>query len=772
MRHRPGLRTASTALLACGVAAVLLLALLPKPPLYSGVTFSSAIVSRDGELLRLTLAADDRFRLRTPIEEIAPAAIDATLLYEDRHFQKHPGFNPFAIVRAGWSTYVSRERSMGASTITMQLARIRFRIETRSVRGKLLQIGRAIQLERHYSKSEILEAYLNLAPYGGNVEGIATASQVYFGKPAAELSVTEALALAVIPQNPVARNPAKARSEWYDARQRLLQQWQEAYGLDRETAQQFDLPLAVRKPSMLPFVAPHLVQHIEQQQHGKLVATTIDLGLQRLLEQSVQGYVARRQSSGVQNASAMLVDTQTMQVLARVGSAAFFDDDIEGQVDGTRARRSPGSTLKPFVYGMALDRGLIHPMSLLKDAPRRFAAYTPENFDRGFLGPVTAQDALVYSRNVPAIELLLQVGHDQFHQFLAEANVANLADADHYGLAMVLGGIELSMEELLQLYAMLANGGVLQPLRQTMAQTQEAGQRLLSPEAAYLVLDMLHNNPRPDEMDLDADEATIAWKTGTSYAYRDAWTVGVFGHYALAVWVGNFDGSGNPAFVGRQAAAPLFFQVADALIARDPEAGRPPLPDPALNVQKVDVCADTGDLPGRYCPRTARSWFIPGVSPIRVSDVHRAVSIDNDTGLRACAATDQNTRIEVYEFWPSDISLLFQQAGIAIRKPPAWSPGCSLQRLAGTGNPPRIASLSSQLHYPLRAEQEQRLLPLTATTDADASHLYWFVDDAFVGKTARDEALFWEASAGVHNVLAVDDMGRSDSLQLTVAATH
>lgn len=758
-------------LLTVGVAAVLLLALLPKPPLYSGVTFSSAIVSRDGELLRLTLAADDRYRLRTPLGSIAPSAVDATLLYEDRHFRQHPGFNPFAIVRAGWSTWVSGERSMGASTITMQLARIRFRIDSSSVAGKLLQIGRAIQLERHYSKTDILEAYLNLAPYGGNVEGIATASQVYFGKPATELSVAEALSLAVIPQNPVARNPVDARPEWYEARQRLLQQWQHAYGLDKETAQQFDLPLAVRSPSMLPFVAPHLVQHIAQQQPGERVATTIDLGLQRLLRETVQGYVARRQSSAMHNASAMLLDTETMQVLARVGSADFFDDAIEGQVDGTRARRSPGSTLKPFVYGMALDRGLIHPMSLLKDAPRRFAAYTPENFDRGFLGPVTAQDALVYSRNVPAIELLLQVGHDQFHQFLADATVANLADADHYGLAMVLGGIELSMEELLQLYAMLANGGVLQPLQQTMSQTGAAGQRLLSPEAAWLVLDMLQKNPRPGALDLDAEDAVIAWKTGTSYAYRDAWTVGVFGRYALAVWVGNFDGSGNPAFVGRQAAAPLFLQIADALIAQDPDAGAARLPGPELNLQKVEVCADTGDLPGRYCPRTERAWFIPGVSPIRVSDVHRAVRVDRDTGLRSCATADDNTYLEVYEFWPSDISQLLQQAGIAVRKPPAWSPGCSLQQLATTGNRPRIASLSSQLLYPLRPEQERRL-PLTATTDADASHLYWFVDDAFVGKTARDEALFWNASAGTHNVLAVDDMGRSDSLQLTVAASH
>jgi penicillin-binding protein 1C len=751
------------------VAATAVVAFCPRPSLYGDVSFSSVFSDRNGELLRLTLAGDDRYRLRTSLDDVAATAIDATLLYEDRYFYKHPGFNPAALARATWSTYAQRNRVMGASTITMQLARIRFGLDTRSVGGKLRQIARAVQLERHYSKQQILEAYLNLAPYGGNVEGIGTAALIYFDKPASELSLPEALALAVVPQNPVRRNPVRSNNEqWLAARKRLLDQWQRQHETSPDSAQLIDLPLAVRDPRQLPFLAPHFVQRVDNETDRLDVRTTLDLGLQRVIETQIDNYVNRRQTTGVRNASAILVDTRTMQVLASVGSADFFDDGIEGQVDGTTAKRSPGSTLKPFVYGMAIDDGLIHPASLMKDAPRRFAAYTPENFDRGFMGPVSAQDALVYSRNVPAIELLGRVGHKRFHEFLETGQVSDLAEADFYGLAMVLGGIELTMEEILRLYAMLANGGTLRNLAYTARQTPGTGPRLLSPEASFLVLDMLRHNERPDGLAISSGDSPVAWKTGTSYAFRDAWSVGIVGHYALAVWVGNFDGSGNPAFVGRQAAAPLFFSVVDALVADDSSLVARTEPRPGLNLRKVDVCAGTGDLPGRHCPRTRKAWFVPGVSPIRVSDVHRALRIRNDSGLRSCNPGDPDTREEVYEFWPSDISALFRKAGIAVRRPPRWSPECSLDVLASTGNAPEIRSLSEKLSYQLRPDS-RNALPLTAATDADVRWLYWFVDQHFLGRSPAGDALLWEPAAGRHQILAVDDLGRSDSIDITLA---
>ena len=422
----------------------------------------------------LSLASDERFRLFVPLADIPPTVPAATLLYEDRQFLWHPGFNPAALVRAVWSSYVTRTRVMGGSTITMQLARLRFNLKTTSWRIKLIQIVRAVQLERHYTKDQILEAYLNLAPYGGNVEGIGAAALIYFGKPAARLTLPEAMALAVIPQNPVGRNPGSAagRLAMLAARGRLLAAWRKRHPTSAATLAQFSLPISVHTRSELPFRAAHFSRDFlsARGQTAGTWVSSLNGSLQSLMERELESYLARYGARGIENASAMLLDYRSMEILALVGSADFFDGGLEGQVNGTRAKRSPGSALKPFVYGLALDQGLIHPMSLMKDAPRRYGIYTPENFDRGFLGPVLARDALIYSRNVPAVNLLARVGESHFHGFLSSAGVRDLQPAEHYGLALALGGNEVTMYELVRLYALLANEGVLRPIRDTPAE--------------------------------------------------------------------------------------------------------------------------------------------------------------------------------------------------------------------------------------------------------------------------------------------------------------
>ena len=658
----------------------------------------------------------------------------------------------------------------------MQLARMRFSIDTKKVTGKLYQIVKAVQLECHYSKREILAAYLNLAPYGGNIEGVGAAARIYFDKPVSALSLKEALSLAVIPQNPAKRSPATPAglSNMQSARARLLALWRAEFDLSEVAMERFELPLKIRSTRELPYRAPHFSRRLLAQNSTTqgLQETTLDWTLQQQIENTMQRFIKRRAHQGLRNASAMLIDHRSMEVLAAIGSVNFFDSQIQGQVDGTIAKRSPGSTLKPFVYGMALDDGNIHPMSLLKDAPRRFAAYTPENFDRGFMGPIVAQEALIYSRNVPAIDLLARVGQDSFHDFLQRANVTGLKSADHYGLAAVLGGNELTMRELVALYAMLANKGKFQPLRSRAIENDPTQHRtLLSAEASFLVLDMLHRNPRPFEVQLKSNQSSvpIAWKTGTSYAFRDAWTVGVFGPYVLAVWVGNFDGQGNPALIGRRAAAPLFFEIADSLRINLPD--HPPLAQLTrdLNLRKVKVCASTGDLPGQHCPHTTDTWFIPGRSPIKVSNVHRAIRINTHTGKRSCSLDPATTTEEIYEFWPSDISLLFRQAGIAIRKPPQWDLGCSLDLQATQGNPPTITSPAAGLIYHVnRQTSEQHKVALRATADSDANWLYWFADDMFIGKAPPDATLFWQPSAGTYTILAIDDHGRSATQTMRV----
>ena len=783
MTRAPGRGTArrvarGIALAALVVAAGALLAygLAPKPELYGATSWSRAYLDRDGGLLRLTLAADERYRLHTPLDQIAPEMVEATLLYEDRHFDNHPGVNPAALVRAAWTTFVTRERRVGASTITMQVARLRFGLDTRDVSGKLLQILRALQLERHYSKRDILEAYFALAPYGRNIEGVGAASLVYFGKPAAQLSLPEALSLAVIPQHPTARNPGteRGRNTLAEARARLFDAWIAEHPEDAERASQFDLHFAFRAPEQLPFRAPHLTQRLEielARERGGLIRTTLDPAMQALIEARIASYVERYAPLGVENAVALLVDRRSMAVEAYVGSADFFDDAIAGQVDGVQAPRSPGSALKPFVYALALDQGLIHPMTLMKDAPRRFGAYTPQNFDQSFLGPLPARDALARSRNVPAVELAGAIANPDLHGLLTAAGVQGLQPREHYGLAIVLGGLEIRMDELVTLYAMLANEGVLHAPRYLEDTPRDEGLALLSAEASFLTLDMLRGGAAPSETPLPGQIARplpVAWKTGTSYGFRDAWTVGRFGDYVLAVWVGRFDGQGNPMFVGRRAAGPLFFDIARG-IERERGPFEPPAPSATLNLAQVEVCASTGDLPNEYCPQTAESWFIPGVSPLKISTVYRAIPIDRQTGKRACFHEPPRTTLEVYEFWPSDLLGVFREAGIARRLPPELEGDCPLGSARSTGAPPEIRSPSEHIVYTLRsAQRDEERIPFQAITDADVQQLYWFVDDRFIGRAARGETLFWKPAVGHFDVRVVDDKGRAAATGLDV----
>jgi len=472
---------------------------LPKPPLLEGIDFSTRVRDRNGTVLRVTLTADQKYRIWTPLKEISPELVDATLRFEDKYYDKHPGVNPVSLVRATWNLVFSRGAHAGASTITMQLARLRYHLHTRTVSGKLRQIVYALELERHYSKAQILEAYLNLAPYGRNIEGVGAASELYFSKSAGRVTAAEAVALSVIPQSPT-RRALVAGGE----NERVTNAQQRWYSRSKTT----ELPaLTFRAEARTrrQLIAPHFVQQIlESKTPATDIATTLDLSLQQLLEKRVNDYIAQNRDRGIVNAAALLIDFKTMEVLAKVGSSDFANLEIHGQVDGTRRPRSPGSTLKPFIYALALDQGKIHPLSLLKDAPHSFGDYNPENFDREFLGPIRACDALARSRNVPAVTLASDLSHPTFYEFLRNAEVALPKPASFYGLSLPLGGGEVTMEDLVRLYAALANSGRLQPLRLSLNEPPSKSVRLVSPEAAFLTLDMLGQIPRPGMTSADA----------------------------------------------------------------------------------------------------------------------------------------------------------------------------------------------------------------------------------------------------------------------------
>lgn len=755
-------------------AVLLLIRLYPHQPLRDRLPQSTSIWSADGELLRATLAADDQYRLWVPLKEMSPALVRAFRLKEDRWFYWHPGVNPVSLIRAAKRTWSGQVRQ-GGSTLTMQLARLLYHLNTRTPAGKLRQSAAALWLEARYSKRSILEAYLNLAPFGGNIQGVGAASRIYFGKPPSQVSLGEAITLAVIPQRPAARAGRSVQpGRLLSARTQLANAWLNRNRPTDSERRQLELPVLAKPDFALPLHAPHFTDAILQA-NPKLsgrIETTLDAGLQRLVERQIERYLNQFGERGIRNAATLLVDHRDMSVKAWVGSADYTNEVIHGQINGVLTKRSPGSTLKPFIYALALDQGVLHPRTMLRDAPTSFGPFTPENFDGNFVGPIPAQDALIRSRNVPAVWIATQLRQPSLYQFLQSAGVGNMKLESYYGLALALGGGEVSMEELAGLYATLANQGTMRPLRTKPSEPKGEGVRLLSQEASFITTDMLSHNPRPGE---DGSLAPlgrwpIAWKTGTSWGFRDAWSAGILGPYVLVVWIGDFEAQGNPSFIGAEAAAPLFFRIADALSLEKPdEIIKPPKPPPG--VSRVAVCAESGDLPNKYCPQTVETWYIPGKSPIRVSQLHRAVTIDIATGRPACPPYAPNaTRQEVFEFWPSDMMKLFREAGMPRRKAPVI-PDCAVDE---TSDFPRIATPLRGVTYTLRHKSGSETIPLEASTAADVASVFWFDGAVLIAKSgpARGAVPWTPAADGMHLIRVIDDHGRTAERDVIIRFTN
>ena len=482
------------------------------PPLLDGVPFSSSLYSKEGVLMRVTPAADGIFRVRAPLESIDKQVVDATIAYEDKNFWKHPGFDAVALIRSAVSTYIGGART-GASTLTMQLARMRLKLKTDTPEGKLKQIWHAMRYEAHYSKREILEAYLNLAPYGSNVEGVEAAAAVWFHKTASHLTPAEAAALAVIPQNPVKRRPDPVGNTALDAaRLRLSKLLVESGAYPPSAASALRAPLEVFGPDKLPFLAPHYAQTVLTRAVGtkktsRAVGTTEDsdikpdvtsgrtsgrlsgtlsLEVQEAMEALVRETISRLAPWGVSNAAISVVDARDRSVLAMVGSADFFDSAIQGEVNAWSAKRSPGSLLKPFTYALALDQGLIHEKTVLIDSPQAYGGWAPENADGGFRGPLAAEDALVLSRNIPAIDLERRL-NPGLYELLQRAGAELPHEKSWYGLSIVLGGAEITMADAVKLYAMLAGDGLLRPLKLLQNDPSPAEAELISREAQFVL---------------------------------------------------------------------------------------------------------------------------------------------------------------------------------------------------------------------------------------------------------------------------------------------
>jgi penicillin-binding protein 1C len=532
-------------------------------PLEEARRVSTTIVDRNGKLLRAYAMADGRWRL--PVDAkiaVDPGYLKLLLAYEDRRFQSHHGVDPLALGRAAFQFVTRGHIVSGGSTITMQLARLMEPRRERSVYAKLRQMVRAVQIERQLGKDEILNLYLALAPFGGNLEGIRAASIAYFGKEPKRLSLAESALLVALPQSPERRRLDRYPEAAHAARDRVLARMAEEGVVSPEDETQAKAAVVPKLRKPMPILAPHSSDAaMATVRDQPVVRLTLDSGLQKTLEALARDRAAA-QGPNI-SVAIIAVDNDSGDVLARVGSSDYFDERRAGQVDMTRAVRSPGSTLKPFIYGLAFEDGFVHPESLIDDRPIRFGSYAPENFDMTFQGTVPVRKALQLSLNVPAIALLERVGASRLSSRLKQAGGHLVLPKDEVpGLAMGLGGVGVTLQDLAQLYAGLARLGSPRPLREIMlAQDKNSDDRepmrLMDQAAAWQVGNVLLGTPPPE----NGVHNKIAFKTGTSYGYRDAWSVGFDGRITLGVWVGRPDGAPVPGLVGRTAAAPILFDA-------------------------------------------------------------------------------------------------------------------------------------------------------------------------------------------------------------------
>jgi penicillin-binding protein 1C len=562
------------------------------PPLERLASVSTLVLDRDGRVLRAYTTREGAWRLPADLTQIDPRFLRFLLAYEDQRFRTHPGVDALAAARAGWQAIGHGRIVSGASTLTMQLARL-MEPNARTLSAKLSEMGRALQIERRLSKDEILGAYLTFAPYGGNLEGVRAASLAYFGKEPARLTDAEAALLVALPQAPETVRPGRFPQAARNARDKVLRLMRERGAIDERalaTALTEPVPQARRE---FPLSAPHLADRlVREQPEARVIRTSIDDDLQRALLEIVRRYQSHLEPSAT--IAVLAVENDRRKVRAYVGSSDFFADRRFGQNDMVTAIRSPGSALKPFIYGMAFDELAAHPETMMPDVALRFGDYTPKNFDGHFRGQISAREALQASLNIPAVALLDRVGPLRFVQRLAESGVplAFPTEAKLPGLPVALGGVGISLEGLVTLFADLADEGNAAPLNFGMAEQASTLDPLMSAKSAYYVTKILLDTPPPPSFLAAGNRRNaqpVAYKTGTSFGFRDAWAIGYTGDYTIGVWVGRPDGSFSAGRMGRDSAAPILFEAFD-LLPQGPSA----LP---AQVPADVIVADNAHLP-------------------------------------------------------------------------------------------------------------------------------------------------------------------------------
>jgi len=648
----------------------------------------------------------------------------------------------------------------------MQVVRL-LEPKKRTYLNKLSESFRAMQLELHYSKAEILQLYLNLVPYGGNIEGIKAASLFYFGKTPQLLSLAEITALTIVPNRPSSLRPGTKNEALKLARN----QWLTRFGKEDLFDQNFiqdaiSEPLFIRRLSA-PKHAPHLALRLKKDFSDQpIIKTTIKIQFQNQIEEQVKNYVNRLQSMNIHNAAVLVINNEHMTVEAYVGSADFNNPFDGGQVDGVRAVRSPGSTLKPILYAAAFDKGNITPKSALNDVPTNFNGYEPENFDQHFNGQVTAEFALANSLNIPAVKILNEISTPVLVEKLKKADFQTIRkQAKDLGLSLILGGCGVTLEELTRLFAAFSNEGALKPLRYTTETPVSKGEQLVSKEAAFLLNNILTQVTRPDlptNFDNTYHLPKIAWKTGTSYGKRDAWSIGYNRKYTIGVWVGNFSGEGVPELSGANTATPLLFSIFNALDYNSAN-GWYQMPD---NVSLRKICTVSGDIPEDFCEHQITDYYIMGISPYRKCQHLRYVFTDEASQLSYCTyCLPKNGFIKrTYPNLAPELIAYYESRKIPYQKLPPHNPGCERIFRAGA---PVIVSPNDGSEYFIQTNEPQQI-QLSCQALNDVTEVFWYVNDKLVKRAPPFEPVFISPPAGRLKISCSDDKGRNSDISILV----
>ncbi len=742
-------------------------------PLKVNLPYATIVEASNGVVLHAYIARDHQWRIKTRLDEITPELKKAIIFKEDKHFYHHLGINPLAIGRALVNNIFHLKRTSGASTISMQVVRL-LDPKPRTYFNKCIEMFRAMQLELHFSKEEILQLYLNVVPYGSNIQGVKSASLLYFNKTPDQLSLAEITALSIIPNRPNSLVPGKDNALIVKERNKWLNRFKEAK-LFPETVINDALaePLTCYRHNA-PNNVPQFALRMRRNYPGRgEIRSALDEKMQQKAENIVTDYVNQLKLHNINNASVLIIDNTTHQVLTYIGSSDFADRYHFGQVDGVSALRSPGSTLKPLLYGLAFDKGYITPKTTIADVPINIKGYSPENYDRLFRGNVTAEFALSNSLNIPAVKLLDRAGTGNFINTMYQAGFLSVwLKKNKMGLSLILGGCGVRLEELTALYASFANDGRYSPLQYLAPDaaltgkkiflhpannTTNQGTPILSPSANYMltkILSELHRPDLPNAYDEAQGIPRIAWKTGTSYGRKDAWSIGYNKRYTIGVWLGNFSGAGVPELSGAMTATPLLFKLFNAV---DHNAANEWL-EPPTDIGFRLVCAETGKIPNDFCFNQVMDYYIPGVSTNEKCDHFKETWLSADEKFSYCTSClpPDGYKTKLLPNIPPDLAGYYDATNTAYKKSPPHNPSCS--RIF-QGQAPVITSLTNGMTY-LVENKEQQKFQLACTAGSDVRKVYWYINDKLYAAAKADQKIFFSAPAPIMKISCTDDKGR------------